>query len=158
MLVALFPLMYLALIPLVAWTLCWFGSSVTPSMHSPLLLAGILLVGSLLVLSMLKPLLARPAPASEPRYLSHEKQPLLFALAGSLASKIGVAAPERIAVDCNVNCYCMFAGRNHWYASFRLRPNDWIAAGSGLHPDQIAGVPAHELATPCKLRRCVPAA
>lgn len=142
---ALFPLTYVALIPLGAWTLYWFVSAVTPSVHSPLLSAGIVLVGSLLILSMLKPLVARPAAAPAPHYLSREKQPLLFCLVESLASNIGVAAPEGIAVDCNVNCYCMFAGG----ITGMLRPGFVLTIGlplvAGLRLDQVVGVLAHEL-------------
>ena len=144
---ALFPLMYMALIPLAAWALYWFGSAsdATSKMHSPMVLASVLLIGCLLILSLLKPLVARPTPTPEPHYLNPEKQRLLFALVRSLASNIGVAAPERIAVDCNVNCYCMFAGG----ITGVFRSGFVLAIGlplvTGLRVDQVVGVLAHEL-------------
>jgi Zn-dependent protease with chaperone function len=144
---ALFPLIYVALILLVAWALYRFGSASSPdsNVHSPIVSASVLLVGCLLILSMLKPLVARPVPASQPHYLDREKQPLLFALAESLASKIGVAAPERIAVDCNVNCYCMFAGgiTGMFRCGFVLVIG--LPLVVGLRLDQVVGVLAHEL-------------
>jgi hypothetical protein len=91
-------------------------------------------------------LVARPAPAPEPHYLQVEKQPLLFALVRSLASKIGVAAPDRMAVDCSVNCYCMFAGgiRGISLSGFALVIGLPLVAG--LRLDQVVGVFVHELA------------
>jgi hypothetical protein len=72
--------------------------------------------------------------------------PLLFALVRSLASKIGVAAPDRIAVDCNVNCYCMFAVgiRGIFRSGFALVIGLPLVAG--LRLDQVVGVLVHELA------------
>jgi Zn-dependent protease with chaperone function len=66
-------------------------------------------------------------------------------LVSSLASKIGVAPPERIAVDCNVNCYCMFAGGipGVFRSGFVLVIGLPLVAG--LRLDQIVGVVAHEL-------------
>jgi Zn-dependent protease with chaperone function len=112
---------------------------------SPIVAATVLLVGCLLILSLLKPLVARPAATSEPHYLNPEKQPLLFALVRSLASNIGVTAPDRIAVDCNVNCYCMFTGGipGVFRSGFVLVIGLPLVAGLGL--DQVVGVVAHEL-------------
>jgi Zn-dependent protease with chaperone function len=147
LLAALFPLLYVALIPLVAWALYWFGSAsdTTSKVQSPIVAASVLLVGCLLILSLLKPLLARPAATSEHHSLNPEKQPLLFALVRSLASKIGVVPPERIAVDCNVNCYCMFTGGipGMFRSGFVLVIGLPLVAG--LRLDQIVGVVAHEL-------------
>lgn len=146
MLAALFPLTYVASIPLVAWALYRLSSAAdTSGVRSPIVSATVLSLGCLLILSMLKPLVARPAPASEPHYLNREEQPLLFAVVELLASKIGVAAPERIGVDCNVNCYCMFAGG----IAGMLRPGFVLTIGlplvAGLHLDQVVGILAHEL-------------
>jgi len=141
---ALVPLMYVALIPL-AWALYWLRSEATSKVHSSMVLASVLLVGSLLILSLLKPLVTRPAPAPEPHYLNPEKQSLLFAFVRSLASTIRVAAPEHIAVDCNVNCYCMFAGgiAGLFRSGFVLTLGLPLVAS--LRLDQLAGVLAHEL-------------
>lgn len=141
LLAAFFPSLYVALIPLAVWALYRFGLD----RNGTILSAGVLLAGSLLILSLLKPLVTRPAPGPEPHSLSPEKQPLLFALVQSLASNIGVAASERIAVDCNVNCYCMFAG------GFRglFRSGVVLVIGlpvvAGLRLDQFVGILAHEL-------------
>ena len=144
---ALFPLMYISLIPLAAWALYWLGSvsDATSKVHSPIVSASVLLVGCLLILSLLKPLVARPVPTRAPHYLNPEKQLLLFALVRSLASNIGVAAPERIAVDCNVNCYCMFGGgiTGVFRSGFVLVIGLPLVAG--LRLDQLVGVLAHEL-------------
>lgn len=148
LMVGLFPFAYLALI---AWALYFFGSAsgavpgATSILHSPVVSVAVLLIGCLLILSLLKPLVARPAPAAEPHYLDPEKQPLLFAFVRSLASSIGVASPQRIAVDCNVNCYCMFAGgiAGLFHSGFVLVIGLPLVAG--LRLDQVAGVLAHEL-------------
>jgi hypothetical protein len=142
---ALLPFMYVALIAVVAWALYSFVSDPRWNVRSPLALASVLTAGCLLILSLLKPLVASPTATSEPHYLDSEEQPLLFGLVRALASNIGVTRPERIAVDCNVNCYCMFAGgiRGLFGSGFALVIGLPLVAGLGL--DQIVGVLAHEL-------------
>lgn len=148
MFAVLFPLTYVALILLVAGATYLVGvlPLTHPGVRSPIVSVTVPLVGGLLILSMLKPLVARPAQASEPHYLNREEQPLLFAVVELLASKIGVAPPERIGIDCKVNCYCMFAGG----IAGILRSGFVLTIGlplvAGLHLDQVVGVLTHELA------------
>jgi hypothetical protein len=139
---ALFPLTYVALMPLAAGAIYWLAKS---RAQSPMLSAAVLLAGCLLILSLLKPLVAPPSPAPEPHYLNPKKQPLLFAMVRSLASGIGVAAPERIAVDCDVNCYSMFAGGRSGVFRSGYVLTIGLPLVTGLRLDQLVGVLSHEL-------------
>lgn len=139
-LVSVFPLLYIALIPLAAWAvyaLAW-ASGRTPFVV-------FLVAGCLLILSLLKPLLARPGSAAEPHFLDRDTQPLLFAFVRELADGAGMPEPSRIAVDCGVNCFCIFSGG----LISLLRSGFVLVIGlplvSGLRLDQLGGVLAHEL-------------
>lgn len=145
-LAALFPLVYVASMPVVVWALYRLSSAADTSLvRSPISSAIVLSLGCVLILSMLKPLVARPAQTSEPHYLNREEQPAIFALVDLLASKIGVAPPERIAVDCNVNCDCMFTGGMGGVLRSGFVLTIGLPLVAGLRLDQIVGVLAHEL-------------
>jgi len=144
-------LVYFALIPLTGWGVYWLASAygahsgaasgLRVFVVSPALLIG----GCLMILSLLKPLVARPARAAEPHLISPEEEPLLYAFLKQLASNVGAPEPSRIAIDCNVNCGCVFAGG----IVGLFRPGFDLVVGlplvAGLRLDQMAGVLAHEL-------------
>lgn len=141
LLAGVFCLLYLGLIALVTWNLCWFISSV----HSPVGFLALLLSGCALILSLLKPLLARPGWTAEPHRLDPNQQPLLFAFVRELASSGGMPEPSHIAVDCSVNCCCVIAGGIAGLFRSNLDLVIGLPLVAGLRSDQLAGVLAHEL-------------
>jgi hypothetical protein len=98
LLASLFPLLYLALIPLCASAIFFLARAIS-SFHSLAASLAILLSGCLLIFSLLKPLVAPPAHGAGPHFLTAEKQRLLFAFVTELASGMGVPGPSRIAVE-----------------------------------------------------------
>ncbi|HXK05283.1 MAG TPA: M48 family metalloprotease [Verrucomicrobiae bacterium] len=138
----IFLLAYFALVALVAWAV-W---SIAPRGRPPAGLFVIVVGGCLLFLSLLKPLVARPGRTAEPHSLDPDQGPLLFAFVRELASASGTPGPERIVVDCNVNCCCVFAGGIA--GLFRSAPVLLVGLPlvSGLRLGELGGVVAHELA------------
>lgn len=139
-LAAFFPLAYVGLIALVGW-----GSHSLAGGHSPVRSCIALLSGGLLILSLVKPLVARSVSPAEPHALDRDKEPLMFAFVREIASARGMPVPSRIALDCNVNCYCVFSGRitGPFRSGFELVVGLPLVAS--LRLDQFAGVVAHEL-------------
>lgn len=135
---------YFALIPLIGWGVYWLTSAhgrlAAPGLDALVISFALMLGGSLL-----KPLVARPTQATEPHVLDHEEEPLVYAFVKELASNVGAPEPSRIAIDCNVNCCCVFAGgiRGLFRPAFDLLLGLPLVAG--LRLDQMAGVLAHEL-------------
>ena len=150
-LTVLLLLIYVALIPMTGWAVYWltltYGvhSGVALGFHGVVVSSALLLGGCLIILSLLKPLVARPAPATEPYVVDAEKEPLLYAFVRELASNVGAPEPSRITIDCNVNCGCIFSGGITGF----FRPGFDLLVGlplvAGLRLDQMAGVLAHEL-------------
>jgi hypothetical protein len=144
-------LVYFALIPLTGWAVyrltvaLGFRSGATLNVHALVVSSVAMLGGCLMILSLLKPLVARPARAPEPHILDPEEEQLVYAFVRKLASKVGAPEPSHIAIDCNVNCCCVFAGGITGF----FRPEFDLLVGlplvAGLHLDQMAGVLAHEL-------------
>jgi len=140
---------YLALIPLTGWGVyrlavaLGFRSGAT--LNALIVSSVVVLGGCLIILFLLKPLVARPARAPEPHILDPEEEPLAYAFVGELASKVGAPEPSHIAIDCNVNCCCVFAGGITGF----FRPEFDLLLGlplvAGLRLDQMAGILAHEL-------------
>jgi hypothetical protein len=157
MLASFFVLAYAVLIPLASWAAFSLTSILSrgldgkPSLHTVLVSLSVL-AGSALILSLVKPLLAPPAHRPQPHSLDCEQQPLLAAFVKELASVIGSPAPSGIAVDCSVNCHCLFSG-----GPGRILRSDFILViglplVAGLRLNQFAGVLAHELSHVAQVR------
>ena len=138
---SLFLFAYLALIPLLIWAVYWLAAA----SRSPMGSTALMTVGCFLILSLLKPLVARPIPQAEAHLLEPQKEPLLFAFVRELAAAAGIPEPSQIAVDCNVNCSCVFTGgiTGLFRRDFVLVIGLPLVADMRL--DQMAGVLAHEL-------------
>jgi Zn-dependent protease with chaperone function len=151
LLTTLLLLVYVALIPLAGWGGYWLASTygvrsgAASRLHALAISSVLMLGGCLMVLALLKPLVARPARATEPHVLDPEEEPLVYAFVRELASNVGAPGPSRVAIDCNVNCCCVFAGG----IIGLFRPDFDLLVGlplvAGLRLDQMAGVLAHEL-------------
>ena len=150
-LTSLLLLVYVALIALAGWAVYWLTStygvrsSAASTSHALVISFALPLCGCLLILSLLKPLVAGPGTAPGPCVLDAREEPLMYAFVTGLASKVGAPEPSRIAVDCNVNCGCVFRGG----LIGLFRPDFDLLVGlplvAGLRLDQMAGVLAHEL-------------
>jgi Zn-dependent protease with chaperone function len=140
LLAILFPLAYFGLITLTGW-----GAYCLAAGHAPVMSCIALVSGGLLILSLLKPLVAKSIPSPKPHALDPEKESLLFAFVREIAAAGGMPAPSRIAVDCNVNCYCAFVGgiTGLFRSGFDLILGLPLVAS--LRLDQFGGVVAHEL-------------
>jgi Zn-dependent protease with chaperone function len=142
---------YFVLIPLTGWAVYWLTSTygvhsgAASGLHALGVSSAILFCGCLMILSLLKPLVARPARATEPYVLDPDEEPLIYAFVRELASNVGAPEPSRIAIDCNVNCCCVFAGGISGF----FRPGFDLVVGlplvAGLRLDRMAGVLVHEL-------------
>jgi Zn-dependent protease with chaperone function len=106
------PLLYLAIIAASAWAVLWWAvHGLDLLTHGSLgslkvrLLAYVapLVAGGAVPVFFVKPLFSRRAVPSEEIYLGRRDQPLLFAFVERLASVVGAPAPDRVAVDCQVN-------------------------------------------------------
>jgi hypothetical protein len=145
---SLFVLAYIALIPLAGWATyrlaSAFGSVSVGSLSA--------LLGCALILSLLKPLVAPSGRGPEPHLLDAEEEPLLFAFVKELSSSGGLPMPSHIAVDCSVNCHCVFSGG----ITGILRSDFVLVIGlplaAGLRLDQFAGALAHELSHAAQTR------
>jgi hypothetical protein len=156
-LASFFVLAYAALILLVGWAAYFVALASGPAFGPRSTLHGVIvslivLLGSALILSQVKPLLAPAAQSLQPHSLDAEQQPLLAAFVQELASVIGSPAPSRIAVDCNVNCHCLFSGG----LGTTFRSDFVLVIGlplvAGLRLGQFAGVLAHELSHVAQVR------
>ena len=152
--VLLLPVLYVALIAVVAWLVYWHATAHVywlGLIHGRgallmLMLYGIPLVaGPLVVLFMLKPLIA---PRSEPELgptLDRDEQPALFALIDGLCETLGAPVPRRVEVRADVNAAAAF--RNGLWSVFRrgdLILMIGLPLAAGLNVRDFAGVLAHE--------------
>lgn len=150
LLAGVFPFAYAASIVLVAWAVFLLASTsgAVPGAASdlPSLLEWLgVLLGGLLILSMLKPLVAPRGRTAEPHSLDGGKEVLLFGFVKELASNVGVMAPSQIAVDNNVNSYCVFRGGVKGFSHCGFALVIGLPLAACLRLDQLAGVVAHEL-------------
>lgn len=144
-------LVYFALIPLAGWGIYGLISNysgrpgIALSLHGAAVSSALMLGGCLIILSLLKPLAARPARATEPHVLDPEEEPLVYKFVRELAAKVGAPEPLHIAIDCHVNCCCVFAGGIVGF----FRPEFDLLVGlplvAALRLDQMAGILTHEL-------------
>jgi Zn-dependent protease with chaperone function len=145
------PLLYLGLIAAAARLLWWHVTSNTWILESRSggiwKIAGYFgpaIAGLVVVFFMIKPVLARPARATDPVPLAPGDQPALFEFIRAICRQVGAPFPTRIQVDCQVNASAGFA-RVPWTLG---RPDLVLTIGlplaAGLSVRQFAGVLAHE--------------
>ena len=158
MLVAFFmvllPLVYIALIALVAYGAVQYAQSGTALFENSsgrqargalLLYVGPLVIAAITVIFMIKPFFARMPKAAQPRSLTREEQPLLFDFVERICKTVGAPMPKRIDVDAEVNATASY--RNGWLSL--LQPNDLVLTigmplVKGLTARELGGVFAHE--------------
>lgn len=150
----LLPLIYIALIALVAYLVYWHAvTNVGMLEHGRgrgklmvlLAYATPMVVGGIMTLFMMKPLFARPAKAKAKRSLARNDEPLLFAFVERICKAVRAPMPKRIDIDCQVNASASF---RHGLWSM-LRGNDLVLTIGmplvvGMSLRQFAGVLAHE--------------
>lgn len=150
----LLPVVYIALIALVAYGVYWHTvNNVGMLEHGRgkgkiLVLTAYLaplIAGSIMVLFMMKPLFARAPKRPKKQSLTREHEPLLFEFVDRLCKAVGSPIPKRIDIDCQVNASASF---RHGFWSM-LRGNDLVLTIGmplvmGFSLRQFAGVLAHE--------------
>jgi len=112
----LLPLLYIGMIVAVGWGLWRFadagptvetgrrkGSAVLFTYVAPLV------IGAIVLLFMIKPLFSRRPKAAEPRALSRDEEPRLFAFIEQICDLVGAPHPKRVLVDLNVNASASLA-------------------------------------------------
>ncbi|MDB5349138.1 MAG: Zn-dependent protease with chaperone function [Planctomycetota bacterium] len=154
----LLPLVYLALIGLVAYGVFWHVTN-NFSVFDPgpnnfgrhrdgrgavILYIVPIIAGLGLIAFMIKPLFARSGQGRKTRSLEPSKEPLLFAFVDGVCSTVGARTPIRIDVDCQVNASASFDGGPFSFMNRNLVLTIGLPLVGGLSIKQFAGVLAHE--------------
>jgi Zn-dependent protease with chaperone function len=146
------PLVYVALIGLVAYFVGWYavhGLAIIKTTHSIWAVvfgyAGPLIAGGILFFFMIKPLFARSPKAGRSRTLEHGREPVLFAFVSRIARAVGAPAPRRIQVDCDANASASFGSGLSGLFGRDLTLTIGLPLVAELTAQQLAGVLAHEL-------------
>lgn len=139
------PIMYLAIVVLVAW-----GTFVFAVHNAGLLKQGFLgyvfyfiplFVALPVLLILIRPILARHAKRPETLVLRPEDEPKLFALVAKICESVGVPMPSQIDVDCQPNAGAslkrLFFGR-------KLALTIGLPLATSLDVRQFSGILAHE--------------
>jgi hypothetical protein len=154
-LIVLLPLLYIAFIGATAWGVYWWGRNFVfllgGDFHGVhLYLAKVLLyctplfAGIVVVFFMLKPLLARPAPGTQPLALNPANEPLLFAFISRICETIGAPFPKRIDVDCDLNASAGFRRGFRSFFGNDLVLTIGLPLVAAMSVTELAGIVAHE--------------
>jgi hypothetical protein len=149
----LLPLIYIALIWLVAYGVYFHAVYSTGLLQAGqgrvrlmawLVYAAPMAIGAILVLFMMKPLFSRPARRPQRCSLAPDQEPLLFAFVAKVCESVGAPGPKRIDADCAVNASASFR-----HGVWSMFGNDLVLTigmplVAGLNSRQFAGVLAHE--------------
>lgn len=155
------PLIYLAIIGLVAWGTYYHAVNHTSMMTAAaaagtgrnqgkgvvfafLAYAALIIMGIVMILFMLKPIFSRPSNNSGRRSLKPDDEPLLFDFVDQICDIVGAPQPKRIDIDCNINASAGF-NRGIWSMfGHDLVLTIGMPLVAGLTMRQFAGVLAHE--------------
>jgi hypothetical protein len=149
------PLIYLALIGLAGWWVCWWAVHGLDLFDSPygrhhasraslFVYLAPLVIGAVVTVFMLKPLFAPRPRMAKPLTLDPAQEPLLFAFVERLCATVGAPAPRRIEVACEVNASARLT-RGWWSLLTRdLTLSIGLPLAAGLTLRQFTGVLAHE--------------
>lgn len=148
------PLLYVALVGLVAWGTYWHAVNNTwmaemlggmrGRMISGLLYVTPIGAGVICVLFMVKPLFVRPARMGGTASLNPETQPVLFEFVYKICEIVGAPRPVRIDVDLNVNASAGYGSGLISVVKSDLVLTIGMPLVAGMSLQQFAGVLAHE--------------
>ncbi len=149
------PLIYLAMIATVGWSLylyathfSYFLSSMSggPRLYLVKLMAylGPLFVGVVLFFFMIKPLFARRAPRAQPLAMNPALEPTLYAFIAKICDLVGAPMPKRIDLDCQLNAAASFRSGAGSLFSNDLVLTIGLPLVAALNLRELAGVIAHE--------------
>ncbi len=148
----LLPLIYIALIGLVACFVGWYavhGLAIIKTTHNVWAVvfgyAGPLIAGGILFFFMIKPLFARSPKAGWGRTLEHGREPVLFAFVSRIAQTVGAPEPRQIKVDCDANASAGFGSGLSGLFGRNLVLTIGLPLVAELSAQQLGGVLAHEL-------------
>ncbi len=150
----LLPLIYMALIALVAYGVYWHAVYNSVMLQVEVRGRGYILVliayvapmaiGAILVLFMIKPLFARSSQLNRGRSLTRDGEPLLFAFVDRICKAVRAPLPKRIDVDCQVNASASFRRGMLSFLGNDLVLTIGMPLVAGLNMRQFGGVLAHE--------------
>ena len=153
---ALMPLIYIAMIAAAGWGTWWYAKTFTFLFHwhvysARLYLAQVALylapvfTGGVLVLFMIKPLFARRAPHAQPLAMNPALEPTLYAFIARICDLIGAPMPRRIDLVCDLNAYVSFRRGAASFLGDDLVLTIGLPLVAGLNLAEFAGVVAHEI-------------
>lgn len=146
----LLPLLYIALILLVAYGLYFHTTQSTGVFEdgnarlAALVYFTPIVAGLILIFFMLKPLFARPPSPPLPVSLDPAEEPGIFRFVEKICATVGAPLPRRIDVDCQVNASAGFAAGFRSMFSQDLVLTVGLPLVAGLSLRELAGVLAHE--------------
>ncbi|MCX6856262.1 MAG: M48 family metalloprotease, partial [Verrucomicrobia bacterium] len=149
----LLPLIYIALIVAVGWSVWWHlmnDGALFSGMRGRAIIIGVVLylgpavAGAIFVLFLIKPLFSRGSKAPPPFKLQEADEPELFSLVRKICQVIGAPEPREIRLDMQVNASAGF--RRGWLSFFGsdLVLVIGLPLAAGMTMRQLAGVLAHE--------------
>jgi len=143
----LIPILYAALVALCGYGVYYHAANhwgVARGLVGLLLYLGPIAIGGILLVFMLKPFVAGPAVEHEPRAITPEEQPELFAFVARLCEVVGAPQPSEIRVDCSVNASASYQGGLWGVLTNRLVLTVGLPLVAGMNLRQVTGVLAHE--------------
>lgn len=147
----LLPVLYVALIGAMAWSVCWYARHAVVLFGGPfgsiylyilrlVLYLGPLFAGTVAVFFMFKPLFAGRAGRVQPLTINPGAEPVLFAFICKVCELVRAPVPSQIALASDVGASAGFRGL--FSGDFVLTIGMPLVAGLTLN--QFAGVLAHE--------------
>ncbi len=152
---ALLPVLYLALIGMLAWGVIYWGyhfgsllfshwGALLPYLAQMFLYVALVCLGTILIFFMIKPLFAKPARKSQPLSMNPVVEPTLYAFIAKICDLVGAPMPARIDLDCNVNAAAGFRRSAAGDQAKILILVIGVPLVAGLTLREFAGVIAHE--------------
>jgi len=151
----LLPALYLGLIALVGYGICyhmahnlsWLESGhhgSGPTLADIVLYFAPVVSGAILIFFMFKPFFARRQQHFQPMDISSTEHPMLFALIEKICHQIGAPVPKRVDVNCDVNASASFRRGLLSLFGQDVVLTVGLPLVAGLDVREFAGVLAHE--------------
>lgn len=106
---------------------------------------GGLFLGISMLAFMVKPLVAFTPKFGEPKPVTREEEPVLYAFVDEIAAKLGAPKPHRIFIDLDINAGAGFSGGLLGMVRRRLELTLGLPLVAAMSQRELGGVIAHEL-------------
>lgn len=147
----LLPLLYVGLIVALGWALYRHAvddlsvfETTRNAKGALALYLGPLVIGGLVLVFMIKPLFARRPKSTEPRTVTREQEPKLFAFIDRICDLVHAPRPSRVQLDLQVNASASFRRGLASFFGQDLTLTIGLPLVAGLNTRQLGGVLAHE--------------